>query len=287
MRISRAHLVDTFRLRPSSDQPVFHQKTNVESSFNIRVLRPLYETCCSARLDAGAQSARITLRPSDRVIKRRKPASKAIPVGMAPSAQETTPSNEVIKIMKWPVSEDRNSEGLTDATYRADSNGTYPLIKPTEGHVSTLKQRIASTVRAAQAQRNLELQQAADRAKAERQDVLDKAKAALLFLLSDDTIALIIGKHAALGELNVGAIKITKQGVELIRSGGAVASHMVGERLNVRFDGAILQAGKQLISPEFESRVAELLAQGVRIEASYDASVQGLLITFDYEKAIS
>ena len=188
--------------------------------------------------------------------------------------------------MKWPNLEDHDAESPVEAAHKADANGTYPLIKQKEGPATTLRQRIASTVREAQAQRNLELKRASDRARAERQEIVDKAKAAVLSLLSDDVISLIIGKHAGLGELNAGAVKVTKHGVELLRGGGAAASHMVGDKLNIGFDGAILQAGQQLQSPEVEARVSELMAQGIKIDSSYDASTQGLLISFDYGMAL-
>ena len=170
---------------------------------------------------------------------------------------------------------------------KADANGTYPLVRPQEIHALPLRQRIAATVKTAQAQRALELKQAADRAKTERQAIIDKSKAAILSILSDDTLDIIIGKHAALGELNTGAIKITKSGVELLRSAGAGASHQVGDRLDVKFEGGILQAGQQLRSYEVEARVSELLSQGIRVETIHDASTQSLVISFDYGMALS
>ncbi len=151
---------------------------------------------------------------------------------------------------------------------------------------SSLKERVAATVSAARAQRELELQQALDRANAERREIQQKAKDSLLSLLSDDVITAVIGKHAGLGELYLGTIKVTKHGVELIRSGGAGVSHMAGDRLDIRFDGAILQAGQQLKSLEFQSRVLELQGQGIEITGVYDTSAQGIFITFDYEKAL-
>jgi hypothetical protein len=189
--------------------------------------------------------------------------------------------------MKWPIIDEREIENPAEPTHRADANGTYPLIQPKEGQSSTLKQRIASTVRAAQAQRNLELKQASDRARDERQDILDKARSALLHVLSDDVLNTVIGKHAGLGELSTGAIKITKHGVELIRSGGTAASHMVGDKLDVRFDGAVRQAGQQMSSPEIQERLAELQEQGLKIDVSHEPATQGLLIAFDYSKALN
>jgi hypothetical protein len=155
-----------------------------------------------------------------------------------------------------------------------------------ETAVLSLKERVAATVKAARAQRELEIQQAADRATAERREIQQKAKAALLSVLADDVINSVIGKHAALGELHTGAIKITKNGVELIRAGGSGASHMQGDRLDLRFDGVILQAGQQLKSLEFQNRVLELQSQGIKIDGVYDTSSQGILITFDYEAAL-
>jgi hypothetical protein len=61
---------------------------------------------------------------------------------------------------------------------------------------------------------------------------------------------------------------------------------MAGDRLDIRFDGAILQASQQLKSLEFQSRVLELQAQGIEIAGIYDTSAQGIFITFDYEKAL-
>jgi hypothetical protein len=167
-----------------------------------------------------------------------------------------------------------------------DPFGSRPIAKSAEDPGSGLKERIAVTVKAARAQREFELQQVSDRANAERREIQQKAKNALLTLLSDDVINTIIGKHAGLGGLHVGTIKVTKHGVELIRSGGAGASHMAGDRLDIRFDGAILQAGQQLKSLEFQSRVLELQTHGIKIDGVYDASAQGMLVTFDYEKAL-
>jgi hypothetical protein len=160
-------------------------------------------------------------------------------------------------------------------------------IKPSDGTPLSLRARIVATVKAARAHRQLEIKQAADRANVERREIQQKAKDALLSILADDVINSIVGKHAALGELHIGTIKITKNGVELIRVGGSGASHMAGDRLDLRFNGAVLQAGRQLKSREFESRVLELQAQGIKIDGIYDPSSQGILITFDYESALS
>jgi hypothetical protein len=173
--------------------------------------------------------------------------------------------------------EDSHATGLPVATLS---------IKPADGTPLSLRARIAATVKAARAQRQLEIKQAADRASAERREIQQKAKDALLSILADDVINSIVGKHAALGELYIGTIKITKNGVELIRVGGSGASHMAGDRLDVRFDGPVLQAGQQLKSREFQSRVLELQAQGIKIDGIYDPSSQGILITFDYESAL-
>lgn len=184
-----------------------------------------------------------------------------------------------------PSSFDGQVVDIADSSHPVESHGKWPMVKSAGDPASGLKERIAATVKAARAQRASELQEASDRANAERREIQQKAKNALLMLLSDDVINSIIGKHAGLGELYVGTIQVTKRGVELIRSGGAGASHMVGDRLDIRFDGSILQAGQQLKSLEFQSRVLELQAHGIRIEGVYDASAQGILITFDYKNA--
>jgi hypothetical protein len=145
-----------------------------------------------------------------------------------------------------------------------------------------LRERISNTVQAARAQRVLEIQQAADRASAERLKVQQKAISALLSILSDDALNCIIGKHASLGELQTGTIKVTKHGVELIRSGSAGASQMSGEKLDIAFNGAIPQSGQQLNSIEFQERTQQLHVQGIKIAGVYDASGQSILITFDY-----
>lgn len=189
--------------------------------------------------------------------------------------------------MKWPVIEDREPDGTPEMVRKADPNGTYPLMRGNDGHAAPLKQRVAATVRAAQARRALELQEAADRARSERQAVVDKARSALLSILSDDTIDVIVGRHAGLGELNAGALKITKSGIELLRSSGAGASHQVGDKLDLRFEGGILQAGQQLKVYEVEARISELLTQGIKIEITHDASAQSLMISFDYGSALN
>lgn len=149
-----------------------------------------------------------------------------------------------------------------------------------------LRERIAKTVKAARAQRELEIQQAADRAAAERLEVQQKAIDALLSLLIDDALNRIIGQHAKLGELQTGTIKVTKHGVELIRSGSAGASQMSGQKLDITFTGAIPQSGQQLNSIEFQERAQQLKAEGIEIVGVYDASGQSILITFDYSGAL-
>jgi hypothetical protein len=188
--------------------------------------------------------------------------------------------------MKSPVLEGLVLKHISDGSHKAELAATSFPINPTESISTNLRARVAATVREARAQRELEQQQASDRANAERREIQQKAKNALLSLLADDVIDSIIGKHAASGELHLGTIKITKNGVELIRSGGAGAFHMAGDRLDIRFDGAILQAGQQLKSLEFQNRVLELQAHGIKIDGVYDASSQGILITFDYEGAL-
>jgi hypothetical protein len=175
---------------------------------------------------------------------------------------------------------------ISDVSRTAELPVTGFPIQPTESVSTDLRARIAATVREARAQRELEQQQASERANAERREIQQKAKNALLSLLADDVIDSIIGKHAALGELHLGTIKITRSGIELIRGSGAGAFHMAGDRLDIRFDGAILQAGQQLKSLEFQNRVRELQAHGIKIDGIYDASSQGILITFDYEGAL-
>ena len=174
----------------------------------------------------------------------------------------------------------------SDTTQTDEPHLKLASAKSAAGPAISLRERIAATVKAARAQRELEKQQAFDRASNERREIQQKARNALLHLLSDDVINSIIGKHAGLGELQEGTIKVTKHGVELIRTGGAAASHMAGDRLAIKFDGAILQAGQELKSLEFQSRARELLNQGIRIEGEYDASGQGILISFDYERAL-
>lgn len=175
--------------------------------------------------------------------------------------------------------------GAADSADRLSTVG--PLTaKPAQDIAMNLKDRIAATVKVARAEREAQIQDAAERASAERRDTLQKAKTALLSLLTDDVLDSVIGKHAGFGELHVGTIKVTKHGVELIRVGGPGAVHLSGDRLDLKFDGIILQAGQQLQSLEFQSRVIELQASGIKIEGVYDASAQGLLITFDYEKAL-
>ncbi|NTF44069.1 hypothetical protein A6U86_29380 [Rhizobium sp. AC27/96] len=188
--------------------------------------------------------------------------------------------------MKSPVQEGLVLKHISDGSHTAELPVTSFSIKPAESISMNLSARIAATVREARAQRELEQQQASERANAERREIQQKAKNALLSLLADDVIDFIIGKHAALGELDLGTIKITRSGVELIRGGGAGASHMAGDRLDIKFDGAILQAGQQLKSLEFQNRVLELQAQGIKIDGAYDASSQGILITFDYQGAL-
>jgi hypothetical protein len=146
--------------------------------------------------------------------------------------------------------------------------------------------RIAATVRSARAQRELQIQQAAARTDAERREIQQKATNALLSVLADDIINSVVGKHAAMGELHAGTIKITRNGVELIRVGGSGALHVAGDKLGVKFEGAILQAGQQLNSREFQHRAQELQSQGILIDGKYDASAQAILITFDYERAL-
>jgi hypothetical protein len=189
--------------------------------------------------------------------------------------------------MTSPALDGLVSKHISEGSRAAESPVTSLPIKSTESISRNLRARVAATVREARAQREVELQKASDRANAERRDVQQKAKNALLSLLADDVIDFIIGKHAALGELHIGTIKITRNGVELIRAGGPGAFHMAGDRLDIRFNGAILQAGQQLKSIEFQNRVLELQAQGIKIDSVYDASSQGILITFDYRGALS
>jgi hypothetical protein len=185
-----------------------------------------------------------------------------------------------------PPRPDSQVLNLSDTPHASEQTGKPRLIETAPAPASNLRERITATVAAAQAERELERQRAADRVSAELRKAQDKAKAALLLLLSDDVLTMVVGKHASLGELYVGTIKVTKHGIELFRSGGVGAAHTVGERLDIRFDGGILQASQQLKSNEFRSRVADLLTQGIKIEGAYDASAQGLFITFDYEKAL-
>jgi hypothetical protein len=160
-------------------------------------------------------------------------------------------------------------------------------VAPTAGEPSLeLRTRISATIRAARAQRELETQQASDRAAAERQNIQRKATEALLSLLTDDVLDLIIGKHAGLGEPPVGTIKVTKHGVELVRGGSSIASHMSGERLDISFNGALLQSGQQLKSSEFLNRVHQLQVQGVKVGAVYDAPGQSILLTVDYAEVL-
>ena len=185
-----------------------------------------------------------------------------------------------------PTAFDGQVVNIAESSHPAEALGNRPTVNSAGDPATGLRQRIAATVNAARAQRESELQQASDRANAERREIQQKAKNALLMLLSDDVINSIIGKHAGLGELYVGTIQVTKRGVELIRSGGAGASHMMGDRLDLRFDGGILQAGQQLKSLAFPSRVLELQTHGIRVDGVHDASAQAILITFDYENAV-
>ena len=117
-------------------------------------------------------------------------------------------------------------------------------------------------------------------------EVQQKAIDALLSLLIDDALNRIIGQHAKLGELQTGTIKVTKHGVELIRSGSAGASQMSGQKLDITFTGAIPQSGQQLNPIEFQERAQQLKAEGIEIVGVYDASGQSILITFDYSGAL-
>lgn len=151
----------------------------------------------------------------------------------------------------------------------------------------SLKQRIVSTVRAAHAERELEKQKAAERVILERQEMELKSKKALLKLLSDDSLNMIIARHTKLGELRTGTIKVSKHGVELFRGTGAGAAHTIGESLDVKFAGSIVQTGKLLKAPEYLARLEELQLQGVAVVTTYDTSSQAVFIKFDYEKALS
>jgi hypothetical protein len=162
-----------------------------------------------------------------------------------------------------------------------------PVTAPADRPTFELKERISSTVKAAREQREFEIQQATARVAAERLEVQQKAIAALMSLLSDDALDGIIGQHARLGELQTGTIKVTKQGVELIRSGSAGASQMSGEKLDISFNGAIPQSGQQLKSVEFKERAQQLGVQGIAVVGVYDASGQSILITFDYSQALT
>lgn len=189
--------------------------------------------------------------------------------------------------MKSPVLEGLALKYTSEGSHANELPATSLPIKPTESIPPNLRARIAATVKEARVQRERELQQASDRANAERREILQKAKNALLSLLTDDVIDSIIGKHAAFGQLHIGTIKITRNGVELIRDGGPGAFHTAGDRLDIGFDGAILQAGQQLKSLEFQNRVLELQTQGIKIDSVYDTSSQGILITFDYNDALN
>lgn len=159
-------------------------------------------------------------------------------------------------------------------------------IAPLNHPSLAFRERVANTVKAARALKNLEAQRASDRAAAERLDLQRKATEALLSLLSDDVLNTIIGQHAGWGELQSGTIKVTKHGVELHRSGSTGASQMSGEKLDVNFHGPILQSGQQLTSFEFQNRSEELRDQGIEIVGVYDASGASILITFDYAGAL-
>lgn len=184
-----------------------------------------------------------------------------------------------------PLASEGQVLDFKNAAKAADTSPQAPVLAPTaptDRPSFELRERISSTVKAARAQRQLEIQQAADRAAAERLEIQQKAIDALLSLLSDDALNRIIGKHASLGEQQTGTIKVTKHGVELIRSGSAGASQMSGEKFDITFIGAIPQSGQQLNSIEFQKRSQHLHVQGIEIVAVYDASGQSILITFDY-----
>jgi hypothetical protein len=177
--------------------------------------------------------------------------------------------------------------GLKNVSKAVEPALQAPLLASPNCPGFEFRQRISNTVMAARAQRELEIQLAADRAAVERSEVQQKAIGALLSLLSDNALDRIIGKHASLGELQTGTIKVTKHGVELIRSGNAGASQMSGEKLDITFDGAIPQSGQQLNSTEFLERAQQLHVQGIEIVGVYDASGQSILITFDYGGALN
>lgn len=169
------------------------------------------------------------------------------------------------------------------------SKSSSERLTSTPGDLPRLafRERVVNTVRAARALKDLEIQQAADRAAAESLGLRQKAHEALLALLSDDKLNRIIGLHAGWGELQIGTIRVTKHAVELVRGGSIGASQISGEKLDFSFDGPILQSGQQLESIEFKKRAEELRDQGIAIVGVYDASGQSILITFDYTEALS
>ena len=185
-----------------------------------------------------------------------------------------------------PLASEGQVLDFKNAAKAAEPSPQAPVHAPGDRPSFEFRERISSTVKAARAQRELEIRQAADRAAAERLVVQQKAIDALLLLLSDDALNRIIGKHASLGELHTGTVKVTKHGVELIRSGGAGASQMTGERLDITFTGSIPQSGQQLNSIEFQERAQLLSVQGIEIVGIYDAAGQSILITFDYGGAL-
>jgi hypothetical protein len=186
-----------------------------------------------------------------------------------------------------PLASEGQILDFKNAAKAAEPSPQAPVHAPGDRQSFELRERISSTVKAARAQRELEIQQATDRAAAARLVVQQKAIDALLLLLSDDALNRIIGKHASLGELHTGTVKVTKHGVELIRSGSAGASQMSGEKLDIPFTGSIPQSAQQLNSIEFQQRAQLLRVQGVEIVGIYDAAGQSILITFDYGAALS
>jgi hypothetical protein len=174
-------------------------------------------------------------------------------------------------------------------------DGSLAVSEPGKGRVDSmapsgllsLKQRIGLTVKKIRTEREIEFQKAAERLIFERKEMEHQARNALLHLISDDSLDMIIGGHAKLGDLCIGSIKVNRQGIELFRSGGDNSAHTVGELLALRFEASLPHAGKLLKSPEFLARLAELQAQGVFLTGTYDSSSQSIFVTFDYQQALN
>ena len=151
----------------------------------------------------------------------------------------------------------------------------------------SLKQRIGLKVAMVRTEREIESQKAAARLSFERNAMEHQARNALLHLISDDNLDMIIGRHAKLGELCIGSIKVNRQGIELFRSGGNNSAHTVGELLGTRFEANLPHAGKLLRCTEFLARLAELQAQGVSLTSTYESTSQSIFVTFDYQRALN